>query len=171
MPASKGIPIPAVVAERAFVNWEPSPSGCRISTLAPRADGYACIKWKTEEGVETGTSVHRAAWTHVHGQVKDGMTIDHRPTCNRRCVDVSHLRELTNFENARRTYGRDWPLGECVNGHSNDELYRESNGRLRCRSCTQKKIKRANDKRGTNPEYLQQQAQRARDRRKRKQHQ
>lgn len=41
MPAPKGITIPARVAERAFNNWEPSPSGCRISTYSTASHGYA----------------------------------------------------------------------------------------------------------------------------------
>lgn len=61
------------------------------------------------------------------------MTIDH--TCkNRRCVNVAHLRMLSNYENARRTGGRDWPLGQCVNGHDNS-LLEWFNGRAHCGPC------------------------------------
>ncbi|MHC9517499.1 HNH endonuclease [Prescottella equi] len=64
------------------------------------------------------------------------MTVDH--TCKqRRCVNPEHLRLLTNFENARRTGGRDWPLGQCVNGHSNIHLQRVDGGRrTKCGICT-----------------------------------
>jgi len=79
------------------------------------------------------TLAHRAAWTAVYGQIPEGMTIDH--LCkNRRCVNVEHLRLLTNYENARRTSGRDWPLGQCVNGHSDEHLANIA-GRWHCRIC------------------------------------
>lgn len=80
------------------------------------------------------TTAHRAAWVAVNGLIPAGLTIDH--TCkNRRCVNPTHLRALPNYENARRTSGRDWELGECLNGHPNSELRREPGGRLRCREC------------------------------------
>ncbi|AXH44432.1 HNH endonuclease [Arthrobacter phage MargaretKali] len=72
------------------------------------------------------------------GPVPLGHTIDH--TCKqKRCVNPNHLRILTNYENARRTDGRDWPLGQCVNGHPNSELRDFANGdgktKRRCRIC------------------------------------
>jgi hypothetical protein len=67
------------------------------------------------------------------------MTIDH--TCKeKRCVRVDHLRLLDNYENGRRTSGRDWPLGQCINGHPNSDLRLVGNGaktpRLRCKKCS-----------------------------------
>lgn len=84
------------------------------------------------------TTAHRAAWVHANGQIPEGMTVDHRPTCDKRCVNVDHLRLLTNFENGRRTFGRDWPLGQCANGHPNSDLFTQPNGRRRCRKCNNK---------------------------------
>jgi len=79
------------------------------------------------------TTAHRAAWVAVHGQIPEGMTVDH--ICKvRRCVNVRHLRLLSNFENARRTNGNDWPLGECVNGHPNSEL-RKRGAKWVCGIC------------------------------------
>ena len=78
---------------------------------------------------------HRASWVYAHGtQIPEGMTIDHQCK-NRRCVNPEHLRLLTNFENARRTDGRDWPIGECVHGHPNSML-RKRNGKWECRECS-----------------------------------
>ncbi|WP_394355602.1 HNH endonuclease signature motif containing protein [Pseudoclavibacter albus] len=71
---------------------------------------------------------HRAAWEHVHGQVPCGMTLDH--ICKQRvCVNPEHLRLMSNFENARRTSGYDWPIGQCKYGHPSSEMRVRRNGR------------------------------------------
>lgn len=128
------IVIPDRVAARAAVRFEADGSGCWISTYSVASHGYAQIGW-TDPGYRQVVTAHRAAWVYHHGQqIPEGMTIDH--TCKeRRCVNPSHLRMLSNFENARRTAGRDWPLGECVNGHSNDYLVQDYRGRWQCREC------------------------------------
>lgn len=94
-------------------------TGCHVSTYSVAGHGYAQIGWHTKGDKRRGTTAHRAAWVAATGkQIPDGMVVDH--LCkNRRCVNVEHLRVLSNFDNARRTYGRDWPLGdgECINGH------------------------------------------------------
>lgn len=125
--------IPALAAERAFTRWVESSDGCKISTYSVASHGYAQVGWMTNEHGHGGTTAHRAAWVHVNGQIPAGMTVDH--ICkNRQCVNTDHLRLLSNFENARRTSGRDWPLGECANGHPNSELV-EASGKLVCRPC------------------------------------
>ncbi len=43
--------------------------------------------------------------------------MDHKECSNRRCIEITHLRLLPNLENARRTNGADWPLGQCKHGH------------------------------------------------------
>ena len=107
---------------------------CHESTYSVNSSGYAQIGWQDADGTHM-TGAHRAAWANDHGLIPDGYTVDH--VCrNRRCVRREHLRLLTNFENARRTSGRDWTLGQCVNGHPNSELYLADGGRrTRCRSC------------------------------------
>ena len=127
--------IPAAAAERAYTRFAESPGGCFISTYSVASHGYAQIGWGGKTTGRGGTTAHRAAWVHVHGQIPNGMTIDH--LCkNRRCVNVDHLRMLTNYENARRTAGRDWPLGECVNGHPDSELIPVEGGRrTKCGIC------------------------------------
>lgn len=126
--------IPESAALRAYTKYTASDDGCFISTYSVSTHGYAQVGWGNKRDGHSGTTAHRAAWTHVNGQIPDGMTIDH--TCkNRRCVNVDHLRMLTNYENARRTAGRDWPLGECVNGHPNSELVVVDGGRIKCGIC------------------------------------
>lgn len=125
--------IPLRAAKRAAENFV-QVDECHISTYSTGSHGYAQIGWQDKSG-RFMTTAHRAAWVYARGQIPNGMTIDH--ICkNRRCIRVDHLRLLTNFENARRTSGRDWPLGQCANGHPNDELVVVANsGKRVCRKC------------------------------------
>lgn len=134
-------PVPARVAERAFLRHEVSANGCWISKYSTASHGYAQIGWQ-DNGSRSVVLAHRAAWTHVNGQVPVGMTLDH--LCKeRRCVNPAHLRILSNFENSRRNQGDDWPLGECRNGHVNAQYVpdkrRSKSGRVyigyRCIEC------------------------------------
>ena len=131
------IVIPAAVAERAATRYVQNAEGCFISTYSVASHGYAQVGWSMGGGRSQMVTAHRAAWVHANGhQIPDGMTIDH--VCGqRRCVNPAHLRVLSNFENARRTGGRDWPLGQCVNGHDNKHL-RLSGEKLVCALCSVK---------------------------------
>jgi hypothetical protein len=91
------------------------PNGCHVSTYSAANHGYAQVGW-VEDGKRIVTLCHLVIWRAVHGLAGSGMTVDHRCR-NRKCVNLEHLRLLTNLENARRTSGRDWPLGQCINGH------------------------------------------------------
>lgn len=131
-PKSK-IVIPERVAKRAATKYVENEDGCWISTYSVASHGYAQIGWQ-DPGYRQVVTAHRAAWVYFTGeQIPEGMTIDH--TCkNRACVNPDHLRMTTNFENARRTYGRDWKMGECANGHSNENLEWDGQ-RYRCKPC------------------------------------
>ena len=126
--------IPQRVAARAATRFTRDEAGCYVSTYSVGSHGYAQIGWSEHGGTRTVTA-HRAAWVHAHGtQIPEGMTIDH--LCkNSRCVNPNHLRLLSNYENARRTFGRDWPVGECANGHPNSRLVQNSRGRWECVDC------------------------------------
>ena len=107
-------------------------TGCHISRYSVASNGYAQIGW-WEQGKNYGVSAHCASWVATHGQIPDGMTVDH--TCfTLVCVNVAHLRLLTNFHNAQRQQGRDWPLGECVNGHPEWDRVRQGRQTV-CRLC------------------------------------
>jgi hypothetical protein len=108
--------------------------GCLVSRYSAASHGYAQVGWH-EDGVRYVTLCHLVVWRYVRGDIPDGMTVDHQTCHNRKCVNIAHLRLLSNFENGRRTHGRDWPLGQCINGHSNDLLVTESDGRRRCPVC------------------------------------
>ncbi len=137
------IEIPARVAARAASRFV-TDGECWVSTYSVGSHGYAQIGWRDNDANRV-TTAHRAAWTHYRGAIPADMTVDH--VCKtRRCVRPSHLRLMTNFENGRRTSGRDWPLGQCANGHDNSELYQEPSGRTRCRSCTHAKDARTRER-------------------------
>ena len=129
-------PIPARVAERAATRYIEDVNGCRISTYSVGSHGYAQIGWQASGKIQT-TTAHRAAWVHAHGR-QPVSTIDHRPTCDRRCVNPDHLRELTNTENGRRNGAdRDYPLGWIC--RRNHDVVRDKWGR--CPEC--KRLTRA----------------------------
>ena len=137
MPARKPklpIVIPQRVAERAATRCVRDANGCLVSTYSTASHGYAQTGWQDQSGRHV-VLCHRAAWVHHHGmQIPDGMTIDH--LCkNRQCVNPDHLRLLSNFKNARRTNGDDWPLGVCKHGHPNARLKRKKSGRWECQDC------------------------------------
>lgn len=147
--------IPIAAALRAASRFVEDEAGCFVSTYSLSSSGYAQVGWRIPGQPQRNnmTTAHRAAWSSANGQIEDGMTVDH--LCkNRRCVRVDHLRLISNFENARRTSGRDWPLGTCINGHSNDELFTEPSGRIRCRPCKRRTSQRSNWKRRRVPVHL-----------------
>jgi hypothetical protein len=120
------------VIERVQNKWTADSNGCYVSWYSVGSHGYAQVGWY--DGIRTiNTLCHIVAWVAVNGPIPEGFTVDH--TCrNQKCVNVSHMRLLTNLENARRNRGRDWPLGQCINGHPNSEL-RKFGQRWRCGVC------------------------------------
>lgn len=128
---------PERVLQRARSWWEPGEHGCRISTYSVGSHGYAQLGWYAD-GANHMVLAHRAAWEAEHGPIPDGMTVDHM--CKRRrCVNVLHLRLLSNHNNARRNTGGDMPLGRCAHGHDDSNLrtYTRSGGKktLACSIC------------------------------------
>lgn len=149
-------PIPDRVARRAIKNYVLDVHGCHLSLYAVSPQGYPMIGWRPVLGVDDPadrTTAHRAAWTAVHGPIPAGMTVDHK--CKtKRCVNVRHLRLLSNFENARRTNGRDWPLGECAHGHKNDQMVTLKSGKRRCAPCALDATRRYRAKRRAREQLL-----------------
>lgn len=126
------VTIPRRVQERAGTRWE-ADGDCWISTYSVASHGYAQVGWQDNRERHI-VLAHRASWEYAMGPVPLGHTLDH--LCKqRRCVNPAHMRILTNYENARRTSGRDWPLGQCANGHPNSESYLQPAGKRICRPC------------------------------------
>lgn len=116
--------IPERVYERLMRSADRNPeTGCLVSRYSAGSHGYAQIGW-SEDGQQHMALAHRAVWIHERGPLTDGMTVDHRQgACDKKCIEILHLRELTNRENARRNQGFDWPLGAiCWRGHGEDQL-------------------------------------------------
>lgn len=126
--------IPPRVAQRAYERWTPNEHGCHISTYSVQSKGYAQIGWQGDDGKMHGTTAHRAAWVHVHGQIPAGMEVDHRIVCDWRCVNVDHLRLLTVAQN-RRQEGRAYPVGYCTRGHPDSLRVQTKRGAWICPIC------------------------------------
>lgn len=137
--------IPERVAKRLFSHVRYlQPDGCIESKYTATAAGYSQIGWN-ENGRRYVMLGHRVACIVHHGAIPPDMTVDH--ICkNKVCINIEHLRLLSSFENARRGDRRDWPLGECANGHSNDHLVLRSDGRQACGICLKEWQKRGNER-------------------------
>ena len=130
--------IPARVAERAFLRARPEGEHMLTTYSIVPTTGYGQVTWR--EGARTiNVSTHVAAWVHVHGQVPDGMTVDH--TCRvRACVRVEHLRLLPLAANSARHSGDDWPLEwACKRNHDVSARFVNSAGYRECRACVRER--------------------------------
>lgn len=141
------VSIPYRVAKRAATRYEVDGEHW-VSTYSVASHGYPQIGWQDEGGRMRGTTAHRAAWVHHNGrQLNLGETVDHECK-NVLCVRPDHLRALPNLENARRTSGRDWPVGTCRHGHGPEHWRPKGPTRAKgfCHAC---RMVRQRRKRGT----------------------
>jgi HNH endonuclease len=102
-----------------------------------------CIAWEKSCGSHgygqawngmTVTTAHRFVWEKTFGPIPTGMTVDH--ICrNKLCVNVEHLRLLSNVENGTDNGQRH--KTHCPQGHPYDEenTYVTPRGWRRCRAC------------------------------------
>lgn len=145
--------VPERVTERAYTRWTAGPNGCHISTYSTGSHGYAQIGWRDAHGSNYGTTAHRAAWVHVHGQIEGRMDVDHRFDCDRRCVNVKHLRLVTPSQNRRRNKTQ-FPLKwACKGAHDESERRQTTRGEWVCRACEREDAQARRDERraGTPP--------------------
>ncbi|NBW14538.1 MAG: HNH endonuclease [Caulobacteraceae bacterium] len=100
------------------------------------------------------TTAHRAAYENVMGPIPKGLVVDH--ICrNRKCVNVSHLRLLTDKENVLIGDGptaKNKRLSHCKNGHllsgENIAVYvKGSTTHRHCIACGHERDERKNAKR------------------------
>lgn len=124
--------IPQRVVDRVMAHTHRE-GACIVSDYSVGSHGYAQVGW-TEAGSRVVTVCHRVAWAGANGPIPDGMTVDH--LCrNRRCVNVEHLRLLTNIDNA--TLNAQAFRTHCPSGHPYDLLNTAWNrhGHRKCRRC------------------------------------
>jgi hypothetical protein len=106
---------------------------CIISLYSTGSHGYAQIGWVIN--LERFMALaHRVVWEHYYGPIPTKMTVDH--LCfNRRCVNINHLRLLSNVENARNN--AQFRRTHCPHGHPYDDqntMY-DGKGHRRCITC------------------------------------
>ena len=138
--------------------------GC-IFAPATAAHGYANGKYKGKQ-----MTAHRAIWLELHGQVPEGMVIDHvchsvavrEGMCkggdkciHRCCVNPAHLELVTHEENMKRGSFKLRNKKTCKNGHEVTEeniLVRPNISRGKrymvdiCKACYKINMKNSNDR-------------------------
>lgn len=116
--------------------WEKGPGGCHNWTGALQSKSYGCFYDTPTRKVWLA---HGWAWTQKNGPIPSGMQVDH--ICdNPRCVNVEHLRLLTQKENTLRGNGFSGinsRATHCVNGHefSPENTAIRADGRRICIAC------------------------------------
>lgn len=111
---SKTLEIPELSADekrRFWSNVEKEPDGCWVWAGSTRAN---------QRGVRYGQVwirrhvylVHRVSWSISHGQIPEGMVVDHR-CYNPLCVNPEHLHVVTNQENAENRLGPNPSKSDC----------------------------------------------------------
>ncbi len=134
MPSATGDEIPERVVERVR-SLVPHPHGveCIIWPLSTGSHGYGQIGWGAKNEKASGTTAHRAVWLSYVGPIGD-LTVDH--LCrNRRCVNLDHLRLLSNVDNASDNGLA--TRSSCPAGHeyAGDNLHLTPAGHRRCKKC------------------------------------
>lgn len=117
--------------------WKEADDGCHVWHGALQSRGYGCFSYG---GKGKSWLAHKWAYVFIgEKQIPAGMTIDH--LCrNRRCVNIDHLRCVTQKENTlagESPPARNARATHCNRGHSlsGENLRMRADGRRICRTC------------------------------------
>ena len=102
-----------------------------------------------------GTGAHRFAWEYTHGEIPEGMQIDH--LCRvRDCVNPDHLEVVTPKVNSERARSFIPPVEECIRGHAYTEAntYVARDGWRSCKTCRRDASRRSRLNRADRVERL-----------------
>ncbi|MEX2984566.1 HNH endonuclease signature motif containing protein [Streptomyces sp. C36] len=108
--------------------------GCWEWTGSIKPSGYGQVRVG-----DRVRSAHRVAYELAHGEIPDGLVIDH--LCRRRnCVRIDHLEAVTQRINVRRGISAAAHRARqthCCRGHAFDaaNTYVAPNGTRKCRRC------------------------------------
>lgn len=122
--------------ERFNTKWVKS-GDCHLWQGPLDRDGYGSFYLR-----RLGRRAHRVAWFSIHGEVPEGMVVNH--TCRKRnCVNPQHLQIITAIENSLKDSCSVGYINSqkthCKFGHPFDLKY----GRQRyCSICSREKSKR-----------------------------
>lgn len=112
--------------------------GCWLWTGATNGVGYGKIGL-LENGKAKYPYTHVIAYEALIGTVPDGLELDH--LCrNTICCNPEHVEPVTSLENSMRGEHPNYKTARtriCKRGHGivGDNIFRRSDGRLRCRAC------------------------------------
>lgn len=97
--------------EDRWAAWTERRGECLIWTGASTPKGYGQLTVN-----DSRMNAHRYAWIRANGSISEEMVVDHRFHCDRRCVEVTHLRLVTAGEN---NWNRKGPNSDSTTGVRN----------------------------------------------------
>lgn len=113
------------------------PNGCWIWTGSKTDEGYGRFN---VGGRNSTVGAHRWAWRQVHGEIPDGLELDH--LCRTpSCVRPDHLEPVTRQENCQRSAVI---KTHCPQGHpyTDENTVRRPEGWRHCRICRRDECRR-----------------------------
>lgn len=129
-------------------------SDCIIAIQERTPNGYVRIQVMGKKH-----QAHRYAWEIVYGAIPQGMVVDHichnesaslglcdgGPTCDHRaCINLDHLRLVTQQENIRAGLWSVDTKAACKHGHPYPEnIMVRANGKRECAECNRIRSRRA----------------------------
>jgi|SRR5690625_2387477 len=97
--------------EDRFLNHLNYDGDCILWVGSRIKQGYGVL-WTGEKHI----MAHRYAWEREHGEIPEGMLVDHKDHCSKACVNTKHLRLATKRQN---NHNRSGPNKNNTTGHRN----------------------------------------------------